>query len=177
MPSASDTSGLCARREDFHVKAAPVRPQFGIRFLTLLIAQPETPAAAWAPLQAESIASRAAPSPRAAPQSSARTAGSTLWPERSSAGQLRDGTASPAPAGHPPLCPHGHRPCHCRTPTQRQVPVTSLATCLTREGGGFVCLCLPLRWVFSLPSHLCLPHTPCSSSTLVFPNLITAQTL
>lgn len=144
MPSAFDTSGLCARREDFHVKAAPVRPQFRIRFLTLLIAQPETPAAAWAPLQAESIAPRAAPVPRAAPQSSARTAGSTLWPERRAQGSSGPGLPAPRRRGTPPV-----------SLPQLQVPATSLATFLTREGGGFVYLCLPLRRVFSLPSPLC----------------------
>lgn len=125
----TDTSGLRARREDSHGKAASMRPRFRIRFLTLLIAQLETPAVAWAPLQAESIpplgvpaapAARGQPRPPwAAPRSSARTAGSTLWPDRSSARQPRDGDCQPlpSPGGSPAALPTRTPPLsHCHTP-------------------------------------------------------------
>ena len=180
-----------ARGKDFHGKAAPVRPPFRIRFLTLLTVHLETPAVAWASLQAESIPPPglpaaptargqprlpwAAPPPRGAPHGPrAPRCGQTAAAHGSSG----TGTASPSPAGHPRLCPHIHRPYVTATHPPIAAGPDPFSCRHSYKGGWWFCLlCLPLRRVFSLLSPLCLPQTPPSSSTAASPNLITAQTL
>lgn len=166
MPSASDTSGLCARREDFQVKAAPVRHQFRIRFLTLLTAQLETPAAAWALLQAESIAPWATPSRVGSPAELRMDRG------RHAVARARQRRAAPGRDCQPPRRRVARRCAHTYTPVS--LPHTHAAAGprpfprrLSYKGGWWVRLSVPPSSVgFSLPSphlrHFVLDQHWCS---------------